>query len=108
MLEYLRGDNMELYDTFKYLVGGYYGIENMDEYPLKEYILKDIENYILNFIEVNNMDIDYLEEKEKINYELSLKTKLQDSLLVLPKIDAPMELVLLVKKRIKNLKEEEK
>ncbi len=99
---------MELYDTFKYLVGGYYGIENMDEYPLKEYILKDIENYILNFIEVNNMDIDYLEEKEKINYELSLKTKLQDSLLVLPKIDAPMELVLLVKKRIKNLKEEEK
>ncbi len=99
---------MELYDTFKYLVGGYYGIENMDEYELKEYILKDIDNYIKNFVEINNMEIDIEEEKQKINDELSLKTKLQDALLVLPKVEAPMEIVLLVKKRIKNLKEEDK
>ena len=99
---------MELYDTFKYLVGGYYGIENLDEYSLKEYLLKDIDDYIRNFIEVNNMDIDYKEEASKINDELSLKTKLQDALLVLPKVDASMEVVLLVKKRIKNLKEEDK
>ena len=30
---------MELKDQFKYLVGGYYGITYMDEYPLKEYVL---------------------------------------------------------------------
>ena len=32
---------MELEDQFRYLVGGYYGVNLMDEYPLKEYILKD-------------------------------------------------------------------
>ena len=32
---------MELEDQFRYLVGGYYGVALMDEYPLKEFILKD-------------------------------------------------------------------
>ena len=36
---------MDLKDEFKYLVGGYYGIREMDEYDLKIYVLKDIENY---------------------------------------------------------------
>ena len=39
---------MQLRDTFRYLVGGYYGVELMDEYPLKEYVLEDIKNYIIN------------------------------------------------------------
>ncbi len=99
---------MELYDTFKYLAGGYYGIENMDEYELKVYILKEIEDYIVNFIAVNNMNIkNYKAEMRKIDDELTLKTKLQDALLVLPKIDAPMELTLLVKKKLKEIREEE-
>ena len=40
---------------------------------------------------------------EKYEEELSEITKLQDSLLVLNKINASMELVLLVKKRLKTL-----
>ena len=40
---------MDLKDQFKYLVGGYYGITFMDDYPLKVYVLKDIENYIKDF-----------------------------------------------------------
>ena len=99
---------MDLKDEFKYLVSGYYGIMSMDNYDLKVYILKDIENYIKDFIEVNPIDgFDYKAEAEKYKDELPLMTKLQDSLLVLNKIDAPIELVLLVKAKIKKLKENE-
>ena len=34
------GDSMDLKDQFRYLVGGYFGITYMDEYPLKEFVLK--------------------------------------------------------------------
>lgn len=95
---------MDLKDQFKYLVGGYYGITYMDEYPLKVYVLKDIENYIKDFIEINPIDnFNYKEEAIKYEEELSEITKLQDALLVLNKINASMELVLLVKKRLKRL-----
>lgn len=95
---------MDLKDQFKYLVGGYYGITYMDDYPLKEYVLKDIENYIKNFIEINPIDnFNYQEEAKKYEEELSEITKLQDSLIVLNKINASMELVLLVKSRLKKL-----
>lgn len=99
---------MDLKDQFKYLVGGYYGIMAMDNYDLKVYILKDIENYIRDFVAMNPIwGFNYKREAEKYEQELSLMTKLQDSLLVLNKIDAPIELILLVKRKIKELKEEE-
>lgn len=95
---------MDLKDQFKYLVGGYYGVTYMDDYPLKVYVLKDIENYIRTFIEINPIpNFNYVEEAKKYEEELSEITKLQDALLVLNKINASMELVLLVKKRIKRL-----
>jgi len=97
----------EKINTYRYLVGAYYGIQEMDEYDLKEYILKDINNYIEEYQRLNPIeDFDFIEEREKVKNELSLKTKLQDSLLVLPKINASMELILLVKKRIKLIDEE--
>lgn len=95
---------MDLKDQFKYLVGGYYGVTYMDEYPLKVYVLKDIENYIKDFIEINPIDnFNYKEEALKYEEELSEITKLQDALLVLNKINASMELVLLVKNKLKRL-----
>lgn len=99
---------MDLKDTYRYLVGAYYGIAEMDNYDLKEYVLKDIENYIKEFIIENPVeDFDYYAEASIVDLELSLKVKLQDSLLVLPKVNATMELILLVKKKIKELREEE-
>ena len=99
---------MKNYDEFKCLVGAYLGVQNMDECDLKVYILKDIENYIKDFLETNNItDINYSEEKRKIDDELTLKTKLQDALIVLPKIKAPMELIFMIKLRIKKINEEE-
>ena len=98
---------MDLKDQFRYLVGGYYGITFMDDYPLKVYVLKDIENYIKDFIEINPIDnFNYKEEAKKYEEELTEITKLQDALLVLNKINASMELVLLVKKRLKKLNQQ--
>ena len=99
---------MKNYDEFKCLVGAYLGVQNMDEYDLKVYILKDIEKYIKEFLETNKItNINYSEEKRKIDEELTLKTKLQDALIVLPKVKAPMELIFMIKLRIKKINEEE-
>lgn len=98
---------MTLKDEFKYLVGGYYGIVEMDEYDLKVYVLKDIENYIRDYFMDNPIsNFSYEEEALKIKDTMSLKTKLQDSLLVLYKINADMDLVFMVKKRLKELDKE--
>ena len=95
---------MELENQFRYLVGGYYGVLLMDEYSLKEYVLKDIENYIRDFIEINPIDhFDYKKEANLIKDTVSERTKLQDALLVLNKINGPMDLVLLIKKRLKSM-----
>lgn len=99
---------MESIDTFRYIVGAYFGIREMDNYDLKEYVLKDIEDYIRNYVKENYVDgFDYRGEAEKIDSELSLKTKLQDALIVLPRVNASMELILLVKAKLKAIREEE-
>ncbi len=93
-----------LKDEFKYLVGGYYGVMEMDEYDLKVYVLKDIENYIRDFIKENPIsNFDYKKEAEIIKDTMSLRTKLQDSILVLYKINASMDLVFMIKRRLKEL-----
>lgn len=95
---------MSLEEQYKYFVSGYYGVREMDEYELKVYVLKDIENYIKDFISCNNIEnFNYKKEAEYIEDKTPIKTKLQDALLILNKIDGPIELILLIKKRIKML-----
>ncbi len=95
---------MKLEDQFRTLVGGYYGVSLMDEYSLKEFMLKDIENYIRDFVEINPIEnFDYKGESEIIKDKLSEKRKLQDALLVLNLMNGPMDLVLLIKKKLKKM-----
>ena len=94
---------MTIKDTYRYLIGGYFGVEEMDEYKTKEYILKEIREYIDDYLKNNNADFDVEAEYEDVNKNVSLETKLHDALLVLPKIDAPIDLILLVKDKIKEL-----
>ena len=95
----------ELINEYRYLVGGYYGVSLMDEYDLKEYMLKDIENYIKDYVETNYIEgFNYKEEALKVLENVSEKTKLQDALLVLNKMNGPMDLVFLIKKRLKKYK----
>ena len=95
---------MTLEDQYRTLVGAYYGVREMEEHDLRIYILKDIENYIKDFIELNPIsNFDYMEEAELIDTKLPLKRKLQDTLRVLPEVEAPLEFVLLVQKRIRQI-----
>lgn len=94
---------MKLEDVYRYLIGGYYGVALMDEYPLKEYILEDINKYIVDYMEENpSSNFNYEEESEYIKDKVSEKVKLQDALLVLNKINGPMELVFLIKDKLKG------
>lgn len=94
----------DLIDQYRYLVGGYYGMCLMDEYPLKEFILQDIKNYVIDFIDINPIDnFDYKKEAEEIKDNVSDRVKLQDLLLVLNKINADMEVVFLVKEKLREL-----
>lgn len=97
---------MTLEDNFKLLVSGYYGVYEMDEYALKTYILKELENYIKDFITQYPLpNYDYKKVAAEIE-KSPLKTKLQDSLLVLNKIKAPLELTLLIRNRLNEMKKD--
>lgn len=97
---------MSLEETFASYVGAYFGVREMDDYPLKEYVLHDLEIYIEEFVKNNPLvGKDWQEKVLDINDHVSLKTKLHDALLVLPKIHVSLELILLIKERIRELKE---
>lgn len=98
---------MNIEDMYKLLVGSYYGVREMDEYTSKEYVLNDIKEYIKNYVKQFPLpNYDYKRVANEIE-KLSLKRKLQDSLIVLNKINAPMELVLLIRKKISELPKDE-
>ena len=60
---------------------------------------------VWKYIEKNKIeDFNYQEEAEKVKEQLDFKTKLQDSLLVLYKIDAPMDLIWMIKQKLKEWK----
>ncbi len=96
---------MDLLDVYKYLIGGYYGVSLIDEYELKVYVLKEIENYINDWLKSNDLgDVDIKE----INDEMFNKDeveKLQDAMLVLHQIDGPLDLILIINQRIMKLNE---
>lgn len=95
---------MTLEDNFKLLVSGYYGIYEMDEYSSKTYVLNDIENYIKDFVKQFPLpNYDYKKVAEEIE-KTPLKTKLQDSLLILNRVKAPLELTLLIRNRLNEMK----
>ena len=90
-------------DEYKLLVGAYYGVKYLDEYELKEYLLLEIKKMIKDFASNNNIE-NYKEKEEIYEKELSKKTKLQDALIVLQNNNSPMEVVLLIRKHLKEKK----
>ena len=105
MLNNVGWSSMNLIDEYRCIIGAYYGVKSMDNYDLKEYVLKDIEDYVKNFIEINPIDdFDYRKEANIVNEKTSLITKLQDSLIILSRLNQDLELILLIKKKIRELK----
>lgn len=93
---------MNLVDQYKILIGAYYGMMELDSYITKEYILEDLKNLIKDFEKENKLEFE--EIKEKYLKRINLKTKLQDLLLVLNKIDGPMDLIIMVKQELSDLR----
>ena len=94
---------MSLEDECKLYIEAYYGILEMDEYELNLYIAKNIEKIINNFVEEYKIK-DYAKINEYVKKEVSIKTKLQSSLIVLNQIKGPIELILLIKEKLKKIK----
>ncbi len=96
---------MNTYNELKMLYGAYLGVSDMDEYKTKEYVLSDLRKLIDEYIERYNMY--YHDEVEEDAKKQTRITNLQDSLIVLKRMDAPLELSLLIKEKIRELKDEE-
>ena len=94
---------MNTYNELKMLYGAYFGVSYMDNYKTKEYVLKKIDDEIKAFIDKNNMY--YYEEVLAEAKKQTIITDLQDSLIVLKRIDVSLELILLIKEKIRELKE---
>lgn len=95
---------MKLDEYYKLLLESYYGIDLIDEYDLKVYVLKEIEELMNDF--KNRYDIDTHNILNYVKNDVSDKLKLQSSLIVLNQINGPIELILLIKNRLKEINKE--
>ena len=91
-------------NRYKTIIGAYYGVMLMDEYPLKAYVLKNIENLAANYLQDKNIEADGI--KQFIRDKVSKKVKLQDALYILNELDEDKELLHLIKKKIRKLESE--
>ena len=96
---------MSLEDEYKLYTEAYFGILEVDEYTLNIYEAKKIEKIMNDF--KGEYKIENSEEIIRhVKEEVSLKTKLQSALIVLNQIKGPMELILIIKNKLKELMEE--
>ncbi len=96
---------MKIDDPYKYMISGYYGIELLDEYKDKLYLLKDIKNYINDYLEDNRIDgFDYDQLNREIEKNTTEIEKLQDALILLNSMNAPMEASIIIRQKIAELK----
>ena len=92
-------------NRYKTIIGAYYGVMLMDEYPLKAYVLKNIANLGENYCQ--NKNINSQEIKELVRNKVTKKVKLQDALYILNELDEDKELLHLIKRKIRQIDSEE-
>ncbi len=97
--------NEEEINHYKTIVGAYYGVMLMDEYSLKAYVLKKLENLGKNYCQ--NKNINSEEIKSFVAQKVSKKVKLQDALYILNQLDEDKELLHLIKRKIREIDSEE-
>ena len=99
---------MELLDVYRYMISGYYGVSLIDEYDLKVYVLKEIDEYIKDWLSENDLgNINILEVNNDVLNNKSEVEKLQDAMLVLHQINGPLDLILIINQRIMKLNEKD-
>lgn len=93
---------MNYQDELKCIAGTYLAVEELDEYTSKEYVMKDVEDLAKKLMKNHNEEFS-LNKFREIGESLSLKTRFQDALIILKRLDEPIEVTLLIKKRLKKL-----
>ena len=93
---------MTLEDTYRMLYSGYLGIREMDEYLSKEYILKEVYDYIQEYIKTYDLKLNFDEINDSLEKQ-DLIRKLQDAIIILNMLDTPLELTLLIRRKLKEL-----
>jgi len=96
----------EITNNIKTIIAAYYGVMKMDTYPLKAYVLKDINQLLEDYLQ-DKEDVDIKKIREEIQQNVSKKRKLQDALYILNQLDADKELIHLIKKELRKLDKEE-
>ncbi len=95
----------EIKDRYRYLVSGYFGVKSVEDYPHRLFLLKDLKEYISQYVEDTFIeDFDYEGEATRIEREISRKDKLQDALIFLNEIDGPIDIIIDIKVMLKDLK----
>ena len=77
----------------------------MDEYSLKAYVLKHLENFGNSYIQGKNINSE--EIRNFVSTKVPKKVKLQDALYILNELDEDKELLHLIKKKIREIDSEE-
>lgn len=94
---------MTIEDQYKLLVGALCGVRYLDDYDLKEYLTQDIRQYIKEFVDLYLYDgYDYKGKAQLFEKQLSKKEKLQDALIVLNNMNESMDVILTVRKYLKE------
>ncbi len=92
-------------ETYHCFINAYFGIRELDQYLYKEYVLQKIEDYMKSYVQQNPKFVYQEEEVFQVIQTSSMKRKLQDALLILPRIQVDMDLILFVKHEIQNMEE---
>src|SRR5574344_689919 len=93
----------ESINYYNLIISAYEGIILMDDYELKEYVLKDIKDYLNDYMKKSDIKYNY-NLAYSLTKETNSLTKLQDALYLLNKMGNYQELKHLIKIRIQDLK----
>ena len=100
----MKKSSEEEQNRYKTIIGAYYGVMLMDEYPLKAYVLKTLETLEEDYLQDKNIPSDEL--KSFVKNRVSAKVKLQDALYILNELDEDTELLHMIKRKIRELESE--
>lgn len=100
----MKKSSEEEQNHYKTIIGAYYGVMLMDEYPLKAYVLKNLKTLEEYYLQDKNIPSDEL--KSFVKNKVSTKVKLQDALYILNELDEDKELLHMIKRKIRELESE--
>lgn len=98
----------ELENEFRLLIGAYYGVQMMDGYDLKVYVLKDIQEEQKKFLKEHPLPNFDIEQESQTIQNRKPSSKLQDAVIVLNRMNASRELIHMIRMRLKEENKKDK